>query len=789
MRYPVLVGLVLASSLGLPLAAPAQPRTKTHIEKVQVGFPSGPQTGEFKAGAWTPVYVYVTAGSEGIGKGEVLLIEATDSDDVRNHYTVPLPLLNPGESDRVLAYTKPGSANSEIDVSIRDTNQNKQIDILKENYPAKSFGESLYVMVGRRLPGLWQALRRAAKQGEAEAAEVDFASKETGPCRLAFLAEDVRLLPTRWFAYDPVDLLILTTGDRDFLLALLNDQQNRKEALAEWVRRGGRIVIAAGRNQDVVAKLDEYLPLPATVAGIQALPQLRGVERFAGLSGRPLWHAPSPTSPGGARRNVEVTKLERKPGKEIEELVVEPDGSLLIAQSSYGMGRVTLVGFDLDEPPFTSWKGQEDFWDRFLLRTAPPVNRQVAPPTQRGLFDTDHSDLVSQLQINLEEFDDVPVISFGWVALFILLYIVVVGPLDYLFLKKVVKRLELTWITFPVIVITISVAAYFTAYWLKGNDQRINKVDLLDVDLHGRQVYGHSWFTLFSPRIQNYTLGLEPAEPGWAAPAEGKKSPSMLLSWMGRPDASWGGTGRAHSQSLFRRAYDYAPDATGLRSVPIQVWSTKSFTASWQTEWDPARPLFRAEFRHPPDRPTALSGTITSGLPRDVVLEDAALFYDRGEGGRWYSLGTLLPGIAQRIDSVLADPSVIDMNTWLSTGPAGKVVNPNTPGRRSGPAVAEATQSVVKRLLFNEDNRGSQWRNTALRRLDQSWRLHHKEEAVLFGRIARREGAAEEVTTHPASPSRLWLGGLPGPGQARQPLPGTLSQETYVRVFIPVKSP
>src|SRR5206468_4430200 len=79
-------------------------------------------------------------------------------------------------------------------------------------------------------------------------------------------------------------------------------------------------------------------------------------------------------------------------------------------------------------------------------------------------------ELASRLQKSLEAFDDVPVISFGWVALFILIYILIVGPIDYFFLKKVVKRLELTWITFPAVVLGISAIAYFTAYWLKGNE-------------------------------------------------------------------------------------------------------------------------------------------------------------------------------------------------------------------------------------------------------------------------------------------------------------------------------
>src|SRR5262249_2415914 len=154
---------------------------------------------------------------------------------------------------------------------------------------------------------------------------------------------------------------------------------------------------------------------------------------------------------------------------------------------------------------------------------------------------------------NLEDFEDVPVISFGWVALFILVYILIVGPLDYFFLKKVVKRLELTWITFPTVVVAISVAAYFTAYYLKGNDQKINKIDLVDIDLNTQEAFGQSWFTIFSPRIQHYTIGVEPAHPDWAATkADPGRDYSVVTSWMGRPEASWGGSGRGGSQSLFR---------------------------------------------------------------------------------------------------------------------------------------------------------------------------------------------------------------------------------------------
>src|SRR5262249_14528589 len=162
----------------------------------------------------------------------------------------------------------------------------------------------------------------------------------------------------------------------------------------------------------------------------------------------------------------------------VEVLVPLPEDKdaapLLIARTPYGMGQVILVAFDLDEAPFTSWPGQEKFWDLFLAKTAPKPSVTAQDFNRRwgGMGDPeDSNDLASHVQSSLEEIPEVPVISFGWVALFILIYILIVGPIDYLFLKKVVKRLELTWITFPTVVLVISAVAYFTAYSLKGNDQ------------------------------------------------------------------------------------------------------------------------------------------------------------------------------------------------------------------------------------------------------------------------------------------------------------------------------
>ena len=127
------------------------------------------------------------------------------------------------------------------------------------------------------------------------------------------------------------------------------------------------------------------------------------------------------------------------------------------------------------------------------------------------------------------------------------------------------------------------------------------------------------------------------------------------------------------------------------------------------------------------------------------------------------------------------------MDQWLSTAPSQAVRSANAQRGRYYPVASEPTLTIVKRLLFYQIDRNSK-RNIALRYLDQSWRLRHKDEVILFGRIPREERAAEEVTAGGASPSRLWLGTLPSAGQTRPPLSGSLAQETYVRMIVPVRT-
>ncbi|MGH7226504.1 MAG: hypothetical protein ACRELF_25080, partial [Gemmataceae bacterium] len=379
---------------------------------------------------------------------------------------------------------------------------------------------------------------------------------------------------------------------------------------------------------------------------------------------------------------------------------------------------------------------------------------------------------------------EVPVISFGWVALFILFYIVLVGPLDYFLLKKVFKRLELTWITFPALVLIVSVAAYATAYYFKGDDLRINKIDLVNIDLNDSgQVYGQSWFTFFSPRIQNYTIGLEPVAPEWGGRWDANDAdaplPPVMVAVMDGPEPGLGG----NTQSLFRRPYEYADDASGLRRVPIPVWATRSFTSSWRVhlkdrQAEDRPPPIQAELRVSRDG-RALSGAITNNLPAE--LQGAVLFFQ----GQWYRMDDLAPGETHDVAPLFErDVKPHPLAEWFTS----EIQRP-----RLGPALT--SYKTLRSLLFYSVPGGGQQPNSGLRQLDEGWRVvsqgegpqrRYRDEAILVARTPPRSDRAETISQDGVSPTRLWLDDLPGTRPQRPALSGYLQQETYVRIYIPL---
>ena len=352
-----------------------------------------------------------------------------------------MPAIPANSEQTVFAYSRPGSTGAAFTVTLQkaDGSDVQMVPQLTRDPSKKEIlepREVLYLTLGSRLHGLKVAPRPDAppdRQNNAVAKEQ--APAEDVPVPGFASIENVADMPDRWFGYEAVDVMVLTTSSDSFVEQLQAMNQPRRDALLEWVRRGGKLVLSVGRNQQSVARWLEKVPLvDGTLKSKITRSTLPNLQAWCGADPRqkqPL-------------RQVEIARVQ--PGPNMHGLVFEAPtaGDLetrpILLQSSCGLGRVLLVAFDLDAPPFSTWDGQGAFWKKLQEEISPRVaagnvNLPAGPFAQGGELGID-------LKRELESFEDVPVISFGWVALFILFYIVLVGPLDYFILKKVFKRLE-----------------------------------------------------------------------------------------------------------------------------------------------------------------------------------------------------------------------------------------------------------------------------------------------------------------------------------------------------------
>jgi len=769
-----------AVSVGLPPGAQPQGRTEPYNSIV-------------KFATWAPVYFDLEV-KEPIAEPVELVIETPDGDEVRTTLTLPLPSLANAEAGQSFAmrsfpvkpYVRIASGASDTVMRIRTTSGTEVAEPFRiRNLVPTSARTYVVLSLGSALPG-FDLPREPSSEG--------VPAFRNGRVEAAAIS-DFEDLPDRWFGYDAADLVVIATGSAtgEFLTRLFGDggpptDRLKRAALLEWIRRGGRVVISAGVNLPLLARFPafrETLPMALAAEPILSMPGL--FFRWKSAGGAP--QIANLTSTAGA---LQVANLMARPEAFARVLLEDrTSGDALVrpvaVQSTVGLGRVTFLALDLDLPPFMDYKLRPEFWDWILrecgspLSSTGPEGKALATP---GLTD-EEDELAAALRMHVDRFAEVPVISFGWIAFFLALYVLLIGPVEYWLLKRILGRLEWTWLTFPLIVLTVCVAAYVTAVAFKGHAVRVNKVDVVDVDGASGRVYGQSWFTVFSPRMETYTVTISPTA-GWTNQPANEVAQDTLTGWL-----SGARGGRA---SLLRRGYRYHvnADATryadALEDVPIQVWSTKSFGARWSANLDPNSPAIESKLTHPAGDPSQVVGSIVSRLPLGE-LQDVVVIY----AGQAYPtvIGSLAPGVERQL--VLHEkPS----NNWLAADAeaADRMlgVAANTATRANSDAsLNEPSGFPFLSLLFHEaalrKDQGVTPKNASLRNLDQSWRLspENRGEVIVLGRLAPTTGPAEEALGSPHSPTELWLKGMPG--QPRTPLTGAGRQETFVRLYFPVK--
>ena len=558
-----------------------------------------------KVGLWTPVEITLLGGSEQLSG--IVTVTVPDGDGIPSRVLTPSnKQVLPGRQTTVLLYVRIGHVMCELKVEfvvegrvVARKIMESSLGLDQDHFIEPLESQSLVVSVGPMALGIEDIPRIKEMDNE----------HRLVVARL----NDIGQLPTYWYGYEGVDALILSTSQPE-LYRKLTPEGARLDALDQWIRMGGRMVLCVGSQADEVLAKDSALSrfAPGRLEKIVSLRQTAALEMY---SGGPV---AVPQSQGGEKFTLQSPKL-----VDVQGIIEAREADLpLIIRTPRGLGQIIFVAADLDRGPLSKWADRPLLLAKLLDLPAVRTEEQTA---NAALMYNRYNDLSGQLRSALDEFTGVQIIPFSFVALMIIFYILLIGPGDYFFLRKIVRRMEWTWLTFPIIVLAVSGAAYMLAYYLKGDQLRINQADLVDVDAASGFVRGTTWLDIFSPRMESFNLSLQPQLPDGKTDANAQS----WFAWLGLQGGALGGMNpRGANPTLWPEHYNFTPSLSGLQGVPIQVWSTKSFTGRWSAS---TTAFPHAELT---DEEQSLSGSITNTL--DFPLHKCVLVYDR-----WaYELGT-----------------------------------------------------------------------------------------------------------------------------------------------------
>lgn len=362
----------------------------------------------------------------------------------------------------------------------------------------------------------------------------------------------------------------------------------QREAIGLWAGQGGQLVVSGGVNaQKATAGLIDLLPIQSLGATTQG--DLAALGQLAGGS------APAPAA------NTALSQAQ--PRSNAEQL---PANSGLIYRWQYGAGAVIFSGFDLNS--LRGWAGEGALWSRLLPQAPTLIPGAGATLNQFNLLDRGVLKLPS---LNLP--------STLTILLFLLTYVLAIGPLNYIVLRRR-RRLELAWITIPLVVLVFGAGLYLVGRVLRGGQAQFNQVAVVQ-GVEGQRRGGATAFIgLFSPSRSSYALTLPAA---------------TLVS---------SGSSRAF---LGNRLDTIVADEAGVRTLDVlaDVASVTTFVAE-------------AAVDLPVSIQTnlTLDGTGLQGQVRNTgttTLEDVAIV----RGDRFVQLGTLAPGTDQQLASGSLRPS------------------------------------------------------------------------------------------------------------------------------------
>ena len=465
-------------------------------------------------------------------------------------------------------------------------------------------------------------------------------------------------LPDRVEAWGTLDRLVWQDIDSNELTP------EQLTALRGWVAGGGRLIIAGGTAgpASLSAFPDDLLPYRPTattdvapsslVALLGELPD--GAADLPALAGK--------LSAGRALASV---------GSEA-----------VAAERPYGAGAVTVVGFD----PTTRWlsgtNAAEGLW------------RRLIPTRSAGTAGSGDDSQIVQAASQLPSLALPPV---GGMIGLLALYIVLIGPVNYLVLKRLDKR-EWAWVTMPILILAFAAGAYGFGSLLRGSSVIVNEAAIVRGAPGATEGLAQTYLGVFSPTRASYQLRF----PGGA-----------LLS--SPTNGDFLGDGTAAGLDVLQG------DPSRIRDLGVGFGSLRTIRAESAVDVPLVQAKLRLEDGH-------LRGTVTNASKETLEAPAVVL------GSTVAKLADLPPGQTGDVDVVLQP---VQMGQQLSDKIVGPLFFGDPRQAGEGSARQYARHTIIDQLTF-DPNWGFTGQLPAEGAVVLAWSDHELLPVEIEGQVARR---------------------------------------------------
>lgn len=590
----VMLALAAGPSLAIQIADPVPPLGELGID------------GVYRNGAWTSLRVRQPVQPAGFVRAWV--------EDVDGQWvgSPPVPVRGPGDRHSIAPLSvRPGRPGGRVRIEFlpdaalpadRPGSTAVETTELQAGAGEASSTTPLVLIVGN-LPTAAAAVRLVASDDR----RPEIVSLETNDHRL-----------TGWRELDGYDAAIVCGSQ---VASLPPDSL---AAIDGWVRRGGRLVFAAGESAPTISagssRAADWLP--------GAGPRLVPLKRFGAIEAYARAGGLAARVPAAG---IEVPRFEGKEG--IAGVVDAFEGTTaadlpLVIRRAHGLGTITWVGLDVDAPWCREWPG----CDRLLAALLGGREEQETAAAPEDMSRR-VPDLAGQLRVALDHFEAPETttrpVPFEIIALLGILYALALYPLDWWLVSRS-GRPWLSWMSLPLLAGGFTALAWSVGgFWGRDAPAEARTAEVLDIDAADGLVRCSTWAAVRSPANDRLDLSLA-AGPPLALP-----DADAAVSWCADAGAGFGGVDAAVAHpSLAAGDYAYGSTLAELRGVPIAAASSRLFEAGW-TGQSPAAVVRSTLVR---DSRGLLVGTVSHHLP--FPLEECWLLH----AGWLYDVGRMAAG-------------------------------------------------------------------------------------------------------------------------------------------------